>query len=441
MPSKQSEDIQELKMPLWKANSWFVVLYLLFFLDLADRYAVAACLPMIKTTLNLTDAQSGMLGTAFSLSIALFVIPTGMLAHKWSRRKVCSIMVILWSFATWGTGLAKGFIPLLIARFGVGLGEAGYAPVSYTLISTWYPKKMRATMMGWYYSASQAGATLGLMLAGWLAYTYGWKACFGILTVPGLILGVVAWYLPDYKNKVDTPQSVDREGDTCVLNVGIKDALAYTFKSPAILLSIIYSGLIALSGTTFTIWGVTLFVRSFDMNVKEAAMFIGFIGIIAIAGPILFGWAADYLQKKNKKGRVLALLILSVVFFLSMLVLTQYALAVKGLVAAFFAYGICKATLASLMATANTLTQDLLPPYYRSLSSSFIPIANQGIGGALGPILCGVFSDYYGISMALTYVSTISFVSLLICGLFLWKTFDKEQAKVESFGTFNLERG
>jgi len=441
MTTTKSEDTQELKMPLWKANSWFVVLYLLFFIDMTDRYALAATLPMIKATYNLTDAQSGMLGTAFAVSIAFFVIPAGLLAHKWSRRKVCSIMVILWSIATLGTGLAKGFIPLVAARFAVGVGEAGYAPVSYTLISTWYPKKMRATMMGWFYSASQVGATLGLMLAGWLAFTYGWKACFGILTIPGLILGIFAWFMPDFKNKVDDQvKEIEQGGTTSVLKLGAKDAILYTLKSPAVLMTILFSGGIALAGTTFTIWGVTLFVRSFGMNVKEAATFIGFIGIIAIIAPILFGRMADYLHKRNKKGRVLALVILSVTFFLSMLVLTQYALVAKNLVFAFITYGLCKATLASLMATANTITQDLLPPYYRSISSSLIPIANQGLGGTIGPVLCGVFSDKFGIVMALAYVSSIAFIALTAINLLIWKFFDRDNEKLERFGEFNLER-
>lgn len=441
MMSTNNEDIQELKIPLGKANAWFTVLFLLYALDMTDRYALAACLPMIKTTFNLTDAQSGMLGTAFSVSIAFFVIPAGMLAHKWGRRKVCSIMVILWSLATWGTGLAKGFIPLLVARFGVGVGEAGYAPVSYTLISAWYPKKMRATMMGWFYSASQVGATLGLMIAGWLAFAYGWKVCFGILTIPGLILGILAWFMPDFKNKVDEQvKEIDQGETSSPLKVGIKDAFAYTLKSPAVLFSILFSGAVALAGTTFTIWGVTLFVRSFGMNIKQASSFIGFIGIIAIIGPILFGWMADYLQKRNKKGRILSLLILSVAFFLSMLALTQYALTAKSLIVAFISYGICKATLASLMATANTITQDLLPPYYRSVSSSLIPIANQGIGGSFGPVLCGVFSDRLGIDMAMTCVSSISFMGLLICNLLIWKLFDKDNNKLERLGRFDLEQ-
>lgn len=441
MTANNNDDIQELKIPLWKANSWFFVLYLLFFLDMTDRYALAASLPMIKSSFHLTDTQSGMLATAFSVSIALFVIPTAMLAHKWGRSKMCAIMVIGWSLATWTTGLAKGYMPLLAARFGVGVGEAGYAPVAYTFISTWYPKKMRATMMGFFYSASQVGATLGLMFAGWLTFTYGWQACFGILTVPGLILGVVSWFMPDYKNKVDEQvKDIERVNSAPVLKVGIKDAIKYTFKSPAILFTILYSGADALAGTTFTIWGVTLFVRAFGMNIKEASTFIGFIGIIAIIGPILFGYFADYLQRRHKKGRVLALTILSVTFFVSMLVLTQYALTAKSLVVAFVTYGICKATLASLMATANTLTQDLLPPYYRSVSSSFIPIANQGIGGSLGPVICGMFSDKFGINMALTYVSSISFIALLICNWFIYKFWDKEQAKLEKFGNFNLDR-
>jgi MFS family permease len=200
--AKSADSTAELQMPLWKANCWFAVLWGMLFFDMVDRYTLAACLPYIKQTFQLTDAQSGVIASAFSIAIVAAVIPVSLIAHKWSRRKVCSIMVAVWSIATWATGFAKGYGALFASRLGIGAGEAGYLPVSMALISAWYPKDKRGVMIGWLQSAVSAGATVGLMLAGWLAYTYGWRACFGIVAVPGFILAVLGWFMPDFKNDV-----------------------------------------------------------------------------------------------------------------------------------------------------------------------------------------------------------------------------------------------
>jgi len=437
----KNEDTSELKLPLWKANAWFTVLWAMMLFDVIDRYALAASLPYIKSAFQLTDAQSGFLGTAFSFSIAVFVIPTAIVAHKWSRTKVCALMVAAWSLATWGTGLAKGYAALVAARFSVGVGEAGYMPVSYSLISAWYPKSKRGTMMGWFYAASQVGATVGLMFCGWLVYTYGWQASFGILCVPGLFLAVLSWFMPDFKNKVNEQvKEIEGEGTKSVLKLGVIDAFKYTLKSPAVLFSFFISGGYMCIGTALTIWGVTLFVRTFGMNVKQATTFIGFIAIIAAIGPVLLGWMADYLHKKNKKGRITASIIMSCGLMLAALLFTQNSLHAKNLVIAFITFGLCKSFMSSGIANINTLTQDLLPPYYRSVSSSFIPIANQIVGGCVGPVLCGALSDKFGLNMALGYVAAISFVFLMIMTLLCRMFYDRDNEKIERLGKFDLEK-
>jgi len=439
----ENDDTPELKLPFWQANMWLFVLWAMHLIDVMDRYALSATLPMIKQAYQLTDAQAGMLGSIFGVSIVIFVIPTGMIAYKWSRRKVCAIMVALWSIATWGTGLAKGYFPLLAARFGVGVGEAGYIPVAYSLISAWYPKSKRGTMMGWFYSGSQVGATVGLMVAGWLAYTYGWKACFGIMAVPGLILAAIGWFMPDFKNKIDTTvKEVEQAGSTKKsLNLGLKDAFIYTVKSPAVLCSFLITGCLMLGTTSMSIWGITLFTRTFGMNVKQASTFVGFIGIIAVTVPILMGWVSDRLQIKNKEGRLTASFLFVTGFLLSIIIFTQNSLYAKSLVVAFIFFGLAKAFVISGMSNINSVTQDLLPPFYRSVSSTFIPVANQGIGGVAGPVLCGVLSDACGINMALAYVSTIAFILVMVLTMLCKKFYKKDREKLESLGSFNLERG
>ncbi len=100
--------------PSGRANLWFMVLWLLFLLDLADRSAVSSVLPLLKKQFGLTDAQSGLVSSILGLSLGLLVLPTAILADKWSRRKIVSIMAATWSLATYFMGMAVGYKTLLL---------------------------------------------------------------------------------------------------------------------------------------------------------------------------------------------------------------------------------------------------------------------------------------------------------------------------------------
>ena len=157
---EKSKEMSELRLPLYKANFWFVILWLILLINIMDRTVINGILPALKTAFHLTDAQLGMIVSATSLSLSVFVFPFAIIADKWSRRKMISIMGALWSIATYVTGLAQVFPTLLLARLSVGIGEAAYAPAATSLISAWYPQKLRSTMIGIFQSAvilGQAG--------------------------------------------------------------------------------------------------------------------------------------------------------------------------------------------------------------------------------------------------------------------------------------------
>ncbi|WP_434512520.1 MFS transporter [Desulfitobacterium sp. AusDCA] len=430
----------EMKLPLWQANLWFLVLWGMMFFDIVDRFALAACLPYIKKAYTLTDTQAGFLNSMFALSVAILSVPVSMIAYKWSRRKILAIMVAVWSIASWGTGLAKGYLSLCWARFSVGCGEAGYAPIAYSFVSYWYPQKMRGLMLGFLQVANQIASTVGLMLCGWIAYTYGWQSCFGILSIPGLILAVLGWFMPDFKNKVYAQVDKIEQTDTAKPKVGMKEAWAYTLGTPSVIAALLMTGFVLIASTAVSIWGVTLCTRTFGMDVKQAATFIGFVGLVSIVLPIFMGKIADQLITKRKDGRLIASIISGCGFLLAALVFTKDCIYSKDLVVAFISYVFLKGFLIAATANSAAIINDVVPPHYRTISNSLIPISNQGIGGMTGPLLCGILSDKFGINLAFMYVIAIGFalqiLATLVCKMFLTRDLEK----MERVGVFSLER-
>jgi MFS family permease len=192
--------------PQASGYSWYVlsVLVIVYILNFIDRQILSILAVDIKADLNLTDSDMGFLGgAAFAVFYALFGIPLGRLADNWSRTRLLSIGLALWSTMTALSGFAQNQLSLSLARMGVGVGEATASPTAYSLISDYFPKAQRATALAIYSSGLYIGGGVSLFIGalivkGWNdAYPgggpmglVGWQAAFLAVGVPGLIVAL-----------------------------------------------------------------------------------------------------------------------------------------------------------------------------------------------------------------------------------------------------------
>ncbi|UOR16306.1 MFS transporter [Qipengyuania aquimaris] len=199
---------EETKVPAysWYALSILVVIYVLNFVD---RNIISILAEDIKADLGLRDDQIGFLyGTAFGVFYALFGIPLGKLADSWHRVRLMTAGLAIWSAFTALSGFAKSFATLSVARIGVGVGEATASPSAYSLISDWFPKKMRATALAIYSSGLYIGGGVSLLIGGAIVENWneaypvdaplglaGWQAAFIIVGLPGLLLALLVFTL------------------------------------------------------------------------------------------------------------------------------------------------------------------------------------------------------------------------------------------------------
>src|SRR5208337_2308460 len=155
----------------------------------------------------------GWIQNFFLLSIGILSIPIAYLVDRWSRRKAIAIMALIWSGATFITGLGKGFVSVLLPRLVVGVGEAGFGPGGTALIGASYKPEERGHKLSLFNMFIAIGIVAGLLLGGFIAKAWGWAAPFFIFAIPGIILGIIAFYLQDYPTK---PKA--ETGDTLIKN-------------------------------------------------------------------------------------------------------------------------------------------------------------------------------------------------------------------------------
>ncbi|MCZ6656680.1 MAG: MFS transporter [Gammaproteobacteria bacterium] len=181
------------------------VLVLVYIFNFIDRNILSILAEDIKADLGITDAQIGFLyGTVFAVFYAVFGIPLARFADVWSRRSLIAIGLSFWSAMTAASGLARSFPVLAACRIGVGIGEASASPAAYSMLSDYYPPRLRATVIAIYASGVYIGAGIGLVLGGYILDTWaaayptdppfglkGWQVAFMMVGIPGLFMA--AW--------------------------------------------------------------------------------------------------------------------------------------------------------------------------------------------------------------------------------------------------------
>jgi MFS family permease len=200
------------------ARTALAVLTAVYVLNYLDRQILSILAEDVKRDLALSDAQLGFLyGTAFAVFYAVFGLPLGRLADTWTRTRLLTGGLGLWSAMTALSGLARSFTQLALARFGVGVGEASANPAAFSLIADYYPPERRATALALYQAGLYVGSGLGLGIGGlvvarwdgvWGAAApfglHGWQVAFFIVGIPGLLLApLVARLVEPERGRLD----------------------------------------------------------------------------------------------------------------------------------------------------------------------------------------------------------------------------------------------
>lgn len=185
-----------------------LVVYALSFLD---RQIVNILAEPIKRDLHLADWQMGaMTGLAFALLYTTLGVPLARLSDRGNRSWIISGSLLVWSGFTVLCGLSTSFIHLLLARVGVGVGEAGCSPPAQSLIAEMTPREQRGKALGFYSMGVPIGSLLGMLAGGLLAQHYGWRIAFLTVGAPGVLLAVISFFtLKDPRQKRPAPAKGD----------------------------------------------------------------------------------------------------------------------------------------------------------------------------------------------------------------------------------------
>lgn len=385
-----------LKLPAWKIWYSMFVLYFLYFFDYAARLVIGPLFPYLKKDLGLTDPQLGMLTSVVLAGVCILSMPLAAFIDRWRRSRTLSIVAIAWSIASVGTGLSSTFNQILTSRAAVGIGEAGFSSGGAALISAMFSRTKRAMMIGIWNTSMTAGAAFGLMAGGIIATKYGWQTAFYAVGIPGIILGIMAWFMPDYEN-------VSKEKDAAALS--FFGAFKGVLTSKSLVCMYFACGLGAVLLQTQLYWTSSLFVRFLGMTPAQAGTINGYMMFCGFLAYPLSGWLADRWSEKDLKGRMyfcgIMQLLACLTTFAGVMMLSVPLLAL----AMFFTFCIPSAQVA--------FTQEIVPLYNRATAYGGYVLTLYVLGGLWGPMLTGFVSAASNLQMGFYVAAGVSLIAIL----------------------------
>ncbi len=168
------------------------LLTLVYTFNFIDRQLLAILQESIKAELLLSDSQLGLLtGFAFAIFYVTAGIPIARWADNANRRNIVALAIGTWSFMTAISGAVQTYTQLLLARVGVGVGEAGGSPPAHSIVSDIFPPERRAGALSFYSMGVNFGILLGFLLGGWLNEFFNWRVAFVVVGMPGIVIALI----------------------------------------------------------------------------------------------------------------------------------------------------------------------------------------------------------------------------------------------------------
>jgi len=412
--------VEQKQNSLISSPNW--VLAVLAFINLfsyLDRYVVSGVLESLKHAgLGLSDTNLGSLMSGFLVVYTLLAPVFGALGDRRSRPRLIALGVACWSFATALSGFAVSYLTLFAARAAVGVGEAAYVTIAPSLLSDYFPIRLRGRVMAIFFCAIPVGSALGWVVGGMVDESYGWRAAFFVAGVPGLLLAMLCLLLRD-------PPRGCQDGDLIgaaaapLPNAQHSSISRETWSTYGRLLRNKPYALTVLgyAAYTFAVGGLAYWMPSFLERVRgvsraEATVSFGTIVVVTgFIGTFIGGWMGDYLAKYSRQAH----LYLSAVATLVAAPFMWMALTTSS--HSMYQFYMVTAQLCLFLSTGpiNAAIVNLVIANERATAIALSVFVIHLLGDALSPFLVGALSDFFSLGQAVRILP-----AAVLIGGFVW---------------------
>lgn len=393
-----------------------VMLTLIYITNMIDRKFVTILQEPIKREFHLADWQLGLMtGLAFAALYAIAGIPIARYADRPRTKRVdiITISLVVWSGATAIGGIATNFTQLLLARFVVGIGEAGSGPPSQSIIADHFHSHERGRAMGMFALASPIGGAVGLAIGGYFAQMFSWRAALLLVGLPGVLLALL------FRFTVREPirGQVDGNRSRNLKHASFLDVLKTLSKKRSFILLVAGGCMGSFASLGLQNWFPSFFMRSFGLSLSKVGLWWGLAsGAAGFVGTFGGGYLADKLGVRSPRAILLvpaAGMLIALPCQILAVMATEWHIALYLL--------LVPTTFSALwIAPSMVLNQGVAPLAMRATVVAISTFLVNMIGLGFGPMVLGAFSDFFtasygssevGLRYALLAISPIYLIS------------------------------
>ena len=383
--------------PMSERYTWFVlgILTLAQTCHGIDRAIIGLVLEPVGREFGLSDRERGVLaGLAYGLSFSVTAIPFGIAVDRYSRRKLMTFALSMWSGATALCACATGFWSLLIGRAAVGMAEAGGSPTGMSLLSDYFDERRRATAIGIWYISSGLGLSIAFFVGGWLIQHHGWRAAFLAAGLPGLVLSPVLFLTVREPVRGHAELRPDQH---VVPGTSLRQRIGTLVARPGLMHCIVAIVFIATGIYGMSSWVTSFLMRSHGVAIKDAGMIVAIAyGVLGSAGGIAAGFAADWLNRRRGGFDPARTALLGAFIPVATAISGVAAMSVASLPVCILFLFLCGFFSASYNGPIYAVIVTIAGPKLRGLAVSMVQFGANLIGVSVGAYLIGAISQYVG---------------------------------------------
>jgi MFS transporter, Spinster family, sphingosine-1-phosphate transporter len=364
------------------------------FFHQGDRAIFGIVLPAIKSDLQLTDSQLGLVGSVLFFMLAVMMPISGYLGDVWNKKWIITGSLVFWSAATMFTGLATGLTGLVVFRsVATAGGESFYTPAAYPLLAK-HHKKTRAFAMSVHQGSLYFGVMVSGFLGGFIADRWGWRSAFYVFGGFGILLGFLfCWRL----------QSSPAESHGVGANVSGRSSpwmtLSLLFRTPTALLLTIGFTSIVFVNNAYIVWAPAFLREKYGLSLADAGGYAMFYHhLAALVGILVGGKISDAMVVTRPKFR---LQLMCAAMFLGAPAIFFMGLA-SGLTFTCLAMGIFGLFRGLYESNTHAALFDVVAPQYRA-SAVGVMVMVAFLAGSISPWLMGHINDVFPLGQGLSY--------------------------------------
>ena len=416
-------------VPKWP----LVLLTAVYTINVSDQFLLSSMFPLLKREFGLSDTALGILSGSYLISVTLGTVPFGALADRYSRTRI-----IAWGTAFWGitmifTGMASGFIMLLLGRMVLGLWDPCDNPTSQSLLADYYPVNQRSKVMGIYQMGQLTGFFL-LPIGGLMGQAWGWRATFFFFALPAFAVALLSWRLPEPVRGIQERRHQRLEADERTViasryqNITVVDAYKVILRCRSYTASLVSSTVGSLFFGGIGVWTPTFLIRYHDLDVAEATTALSLVAVGGLVGVLTAGNLADFLTHSGyTSARIgvagIARLISAPLFIAAFLVSYTPLMLVLLSFGALF--------LVAAIPPLNAARVDVLHPDLRGRGTS-LDAVTQSLASAASPVIYGIIADASDLRTAYMTLIPLAAVAGLILITFALASYRRDEQAVQA---------